>query len=71
MDKQSMLTFGRMFWMAFWCIIFFPLAIIYLCVIMSNHSKSTVKAELKDGTVVVYEYVNTKVIEALQLNEEF
>jgi len=59
------------FWIIAWLLMFFPALLIVVPYYMWKNTLVVIKAEHKDGTIVIYENVSKAVINALHKTTEF
>lgn len=70
-DKEDAFSAGKIFWVLFWLLVFFPMLIVVLPYYAHFNSTCNIKAELHSGEKVVYSDVSKKVINALHRSCEF
>ena len=70
-DKDDTFSAGKVFWVMFWLLIFFPMLIVVLPYYARFGNSCDIKAELYSGEKVIYTDVPKKVISALHRSCEF
>lgn len=70
-DKEDTFSAGKIFWVIFWILVFFPMLIVVLPYYAHFGNTCNIKAELHSGGRVIYTDVSKKVISALHRSCEF